>query len=60
MTGRVVLFVIMLLGAVNGFWYCATQQPTIGATAIILIPTLSSIVLLVYLVAFIVVNWGEE
>ena len=55
--GKWVLFIIFLMGAVNGFWYCTTQQETIGQTPLIIIPSLCSIGIVIYIVAAIRVTW---
>lgn len=55
--GKRLLFIILLMGATNGFWYCATQQETIGQTPWILIPCLCSIGIFIYVWEFIQVEW---
>jgi len=55
--GKWVLFIIFLMGAVNGFWYCTTQQETIGQTPLVIIPSLCSIGIVIYIVAAIRVTW---
>ena len=48
-----------LMIAVNGFWYCATYQKSIGETPLILIPSIATIVLVLWLAFFVIDNWDE-
>lgn len=55
--GKSTLFTTLLMIAVNGFWYCATQQASIGETPVIIIPSLASIGLLGFFMVFIRDEW---
>ena len=57
--GKTIFIFIISMLAVNGFWYCATMQETMGQTPVIVIPVISSIVLGIYLAAFIANTWYD-
>jgi len=55
--GKWILFIILLMGATNGFWYCATQQETMWQTPAIIIPMVCSVGVVIYIWAFIQIEW---
>ncbi len=57
--GKVILFVVFLMGATNGFWYCATQQETMGQTPVIVLAVICLIGTLILGFKFIVENWDS-
>ena len=46
MNGEGKAILVLWLIATNGFWCCATQQDSIGATPLLLVPIVASILLL--------------
>ena len=57
--GKSILIFILAMLAVNGFWYCSTQQETITQTPAIIFPIVASIALGAFLFWFISDNWDE-
>ena len=58
--GKWLLFIIFLMCATNGFWYCATQQETMGQTPVIVIPILGSIGVVLSVVGFVLRTWDNS
>jgi len=57
--GKIILFVVCLMGATNGFWYCATQQDTMGQTPVIVIAVGCLLGTLIMSLKFILENWNS-
>ena len=55
--GKQFLFTVALMIVVNGFWYCATQQQSIGETPAIVAPILACIVLCAFIARWVNDNW---
>jgi hypothetical protein len=59
MNGKSWFFVIASMLASNGWWYCATQQPSLGETPSILVPIIATIICVIMVAAAIYASWED-
>lgn len=60
MSAKLIFFIIITQLCSNGWWFCATQQNSINETPVVLIPIITSLVLVVVLVLWIWDNWTSN
>lgn len=57
---KILCFMIISQLCSNGWWFCATQQESIGETPVILIPVIATVVLVMSFVYWLIVNWDKN
>ena len=56
-TGKALLLLIATQLSANGWWFVATQQESLDETAMILIPVMSTGVVILFIIDTIIDNW---
>jgi hypothetical protein len=56
---KTIFFILLSQFCSNGWWYCVTQQSSIGKTPVIMIPIISTIMLIIFFARWIMDNWDD-
>ena len=58
--GQIMAFILLTQIATNGWWWCATQQASVGDSPLMLIPLVATAFLLVLVLKLITSKWGDS